>query len=138
MGQLPSGLPDQVADDEDLARFLTQSSQYNKTIVKPAVFLPSVKDRETSVCRHGPEPAQQLWEHGRIATGTRKLHGAAIFKAKAVKDTNLEVTPSEPPARHAVIEGWPWIDDNPDLQKAKQKELAILLAHAAGKPVLKL
>src|SRR6266568_2056238 len=36
---LPSGLAEVVADEEDLARFLTQSSHFNTEIVKPG-FLP--------------------------------------------------------------------------------------------------
>ena len=137
MPPLPSRLPDQVAPDEDLARFLTQSNQYNTTMVKPAAFLPSVRDRETSVSRHGAEPTQKLWELGLAAAGARTLHGAAIFKAKAVQEAKLEVAPAEPPHQHVVIRGWPWIENDPDLQKAKQKESAIVLASAAGKPIMR-
>jgi len=137
MAQLPSGLPDQVADDEDLARFLTQRNQYTATTVKPAVFLPSPKDRKTSVSRHGAEPAQRLWELGLVAAGQRTLLGAAIFKAKAVQEAKLEVVPAEPPSFHAVIGGWPRIDNDHELQKAKQKELALGLASAAGKPIMR-
>jgi hypothetical protein len=45
---LPSGLPEQIQDEEDLARFLVQSSQFTTTSVKPSAFLPNPKDRETS------------------------------------------------------------------------------------------
>lgn len=38
---LPSGLPEQIDDDEDLARFLVQGNQFNATSVKPSAFLPS-------------------------------------------------------------------------------------------------
>ena len=48
MGTLPSGLPDLIGDEEDLARFLTQRSHFNAIMAKPAAFLPSRKDRETS------------------------------------------------------------------------------------------
>jgi hypothetical protein len=137
MGLLPSGLPDQVADDEDLARFLVQSSQFNDNLVKPAAFLPNPKDRETSVSRHGTEPKQRLWEIGLTAAGARSLYGAAIVKAQAVRNAGLDVFPDEPPPRHAVIRRWPWLEDDRDLQKAKQKERAILLASAAGKPFLR-
>ena len=37
----------------------------------------------------------------------------------------------EPPARHAAIRGWPWLDDDPELQKAQQKERALLVASKA-------
>jgi len=64
---LASGLPDIVADDEDLARFLTSSSQFNIRMAKPAAFLPSASDRETSVFRHGAEPLREL---GRLVNST--------------------------------------------------------------------
>lgn len=133
---LPSGLPDHVDDAEELARFLYQSSLFTTTIVKPAALLPNPKDRETSVSRHGPEPREALWEIGLAAAGTRRLYGAAVFKANDVRNAQLEVTADEPPPRHAVIKNWPWIDSDPELQKAKQRELALLIASASGPPLL--
>jgi hypothetical protein len=61
MATLPSGLEEIAADDEDLARYLTSSSQFNAIMVKPAAFLPNPKDHETSVFRHGSEPRDRLW-----------------------------------------------------------------------------
>ncbi len=136
MVTLPSGLPDQVHDDEDLARFLVQSNQYNPILVKPAAFLPSPRDRETSVSRHGAKPLDQLWAIGAVAAGDRKLHGAAIIRAQVVAAAQLTVVADEPPPRHAVIRDWPWIDGDPELQKARQKEKAVILASAAGAPLL--
>ena len=103
MGMLPSGLPEHIGDEEDLARFLTQSHQFNATMAKPSAFLPGPKDRETSVSRHGREPLERLWEIGLAAAGTRKLYGAAILKARAVRAAQLEVLADEPPPRHAAI-----------------------------------
>lgn len=137
MGNLESGLPEEIAEDEDLARFLTQSSHFNTTQVKPAAFLPSPRDHETSVCRHGKAPAKDLWNLGTAAAGERTLYGAAILKASEIRSAQLEVFPDEPPPLHAAIRNWPWIDNDPDMQKAQQKELAILLASAAGSPFLK-
>ncbi len=132
MPNLPSGLPEFVSDDEDLARFLTSSSQFNSIMVKPSAFLPNPKDGETSVFRHGAEPRDELWKIGlELAAGDRMLHGAAIVKARRVRAAHLDVTPSEPPPRHAVIIRWPWLDDDPDMQRAYQKERAALLAQAA-------
>jgi hypothetical protein len=137
MPTLPSGLPEEIAETEDLARFLTQSSHFTATMAAPAVFLPSPKSRETSVARHSREPAHQLWAIALAAAGTRKLYGAGIFKAAAVKSAKLQVAADEPPDRHAVIRGWPWSETDPDLQKAQQKECALVLASAAGPPVLR-
>jgi hypothetical protein len=129
---LDSGLPDIVANDEDLARFLTSSSQFNTTMAKPAAFLPSANDRETSVIRHGSDPRAELWATGqRDVAGARTLHGAAIVKASDVRSALLDVIADEPPPRHAAITGWPWLADDPVLQKAQQKERAALVASKA-------
>ncbi len=128
MATLPSGLPEIVADGEDLARFLTSSSHLSAVTAKPSAFLPNVKDRETSVFRHGPEPRTTLWAIGLsvVAGGDRSLKGAAILKARHVREAELEVRASEPPPKHAAVVDWPWLDD-PELQKAQQKERAALL-----------
>lgn len=129
---LPSGLPDQIAGEEDLTRFLPSSSLFNSLMAKPAAFMPETKDRETSVFRHGKEPIERLWEIGNqhVAKG-RNIHGAAIFKASDVSAIQLELVADEPPDRHAVIRGWPWIENDLVLQKARQLELAARLASQA-------
>ena len=140
MAMLPSGLPEQVADDEDLSRFLTQSSHYRRNpgdsyMAKPAAFLPNPKTRNSSVFRIGNETERlrQIFED--TQKGDRTLKGLAFFKAADVRAANLEVIPEEkppelPPA-HANIEGWPWLDHDPELQKAQQKDLANLIASKA-------
>ncbi|SRR6266571_403650 len=129
---LASGLPDLVGDDEDLARFLTSTSQFNAQMAKPAAFLPSASDRETSVFRHGSQPRDALWALGNEhAAGDRTLHCAAIVKAGDVRAVLLEVLADEPPPRHAAIRGWPWLDDDLDLQKAQRKERAAQIASKA-------
>lgn len=132
MATLPSGLPDHVGDDEDLARFLTQSGQLNASMAKPAAFLPGSKDRETSVSRHGSDPLESLWAIGLEAAGQRSLLGAAIFKASVVRSAELDVLADEPPPRHAAIRRWPWDESDPDMQKAKQKEMASVIASQAA------
>lgn len=137
MAQLPSGLPETVADDEDVARFLTQSNHFTSQHVQPIAFLPS-KDRETSASRHGREPIESLRSIGLAvaeASG-RKLYGAAIFKARDVREASLEIVPDEPPNRHAVIRRWPWIENDPKLRKAQQMEHALVLVSASGEPLL--
>lgn len=132
---LPSGLPEFVADNEDLARFLTQSNHFNRDHVRPTAFLPSKKDDTTSVFRHEAQPVGTLKQLGLNAAGNRNLYGAAILKAGEVRKARLEVRSSEPPARHAKICNWPQHQD-PDLERAQKKERALLLASAAGAPVL--
>lgn len=129
---LASGLPEAVADDEDLSRFLYSTNYFNAHMAKPAAFLPSTKDRETSTFRHGSEPRDELWVIGeRHVQMGRTLHGAAIVTARDVEAAQLHVIPTEPPPRHAAIRGWPWIDNDLELQKTQQKERAIQLASKA-------
>lgn len=129
---LPSGLPELVADDEDLSRFLRHRSHFTTTVTKHSAFLPSTKSRDTSVFRigHDPERLCAIWGKNSL----EPLKGYAVLKTKSVRAVGLEVVADEPPAAHANIIRWPWLDDA-ELQKAKQKELAILLA-SASVPVL--
>jgi hypothetical protein len=128
---LLSGLPDQIANTENLARFITSSSQFNSLMAKPAAFLPNSKHKNTSVFRHGPdwEGLKKIWHA--VSDGERSLHAVAVFRAEAVRSARLDVCPEEPPERHANIVNWPWISEDPELQKAKQKECAALIAQVA-------
>ena len=138
MLNLPSGLPEHIDDKEDIARFLTSSSQFNSIIVKPSAFLPSPNHRETSVSRHGRNPERNLWKIGKqvVAISGRTLYGAAILRAADIRSADLDVLADEPPERHAAIRKWPWLDNDPDLQKAQQKQIANQLTQAAGSPFL--
>ena len=129
---LPSGLPEIVADEEDLARFLTSSSQFNAVMVKHPAFLPNPKNRETSVFRHAGLAHSQLWEIAKQHLGEhRTVHGAAIFRAKHARSAMLEIVAHEPPPRHANIVNWPSSEFDPEMAKAEQKERAIEIAQYA-------
>jgi len=128
MATLPSGLPCVVDDEESLARFLVHRDQFSASIPKPSAFLPNRNDRETSVFRHGREPLEQLWAIGSAAASGRNIYGAAIIKAHAVRATGLTIDADEPPPRHAAIRNWSWNDADSILQKAQQKEKALVLA----------
>ncbi len=131
MARLLSALPELVGDDEELARFLTQSRQFNSSRVKPSAFLPSLKHRNTSVFRIGAEPSLLLRTWNQNNPGGRVLKGAAICKARHVRAAALDVTASEPPLAHANVEGWPWLESDAELQKAQQLERAIQIAAEA-------
>ena len=131
MATLPSGLPEQVGDDENLTRFLTQGSHFNSLMPKPAAFLPHPKYKNTSVFRIGNEPERLRQTWNAAANGERTLKGAAVFKSTDVRGIGLDVIAKEPPPAHANIEGWPWLENDPELQKARQLELATQLASAA-------
>jgi hypothetical protein len=129
---LPSGLPEHVANQEPLARFLTSSGHFNASIVKPSAFLPNPNDGKTSVFRHDAEPRDALAAIGRNEVAQdRSLHGAAIITAAEVRAVKLEVTAVEPPSRHADIEGWPWMQNDREFGKAQSKEIALVLAQKA-------
>ncbi|HEY8884313.1 MAG TPA: hypothetical protein VIO35_03295 [Chloroflexota bacterium] len=132
MAKLPSGLSDIIDDEEDLARFLNQSGQFTTLTVKPSAFLPSPRSGTTSVFRHGSEPRTSLWllfsEHVSVDLIP---YGAAIVKASQVRAVGLEVSPVEPPPRHADISGWASLEIDPDRGKAQRKEQALLLAQQA-------
>lgn len=132
MQTLPSGLPEHIADDEDLSRFLTQKGHFNSFGAKPSAFLPNPKYRNTSVFRLGnePEKLRQVWRE--TTTGDRDLKGAATCRAKDVRAIRLDVLAEEPPPAHANIEGWPWHETDPEMQKAQQLELAGQLASTSG------
>lgn len=133
---LPSGLPEHVADEEDLARFLTSSGHYSEKAVKPSAYMPNPRNGETSVFRHGAEPLDELKSIAQAEVGPeRRIHGAAIVKAGFVREAQLEVQAKEPPPRHADIISWPWSRDDPEFGKAQQKVIAALVAQKAGAPL---
>lgn len=123
MTALPSGLPEWVADDEELARFLTQSNQYGSLGAKAAAFLPNPRPRNTSVFR-GTDFASLRRTFEAARTDGRTAKAVAVIPAHAVRGVGLAVTAAEPPSAHANIEGWPWSEADPELQKARQLELA--------------
>jgi len=121
---LPSGFPEAVADEETLARFLTSSSYFSATAVKPAAFLPNPKaGMTTSVFRHDAGNLIQIARDRRLDVS---IHGAAVCNAAAVRAAKLEVVAEEPPPLHANIVGWP-VEADPVLQKAAQREKALVI-----------
>src|SRR5256885_16976561 len=69
-----------VANDELLARFITQSKQFRSSdqSVKPDLFIP-FRLTELSVTRHRDATADELWQVGRDVAALRqqKLYGRA-------------------------------------------------------------
>ncbi len=124
MQMLPSGLAEEIADEEDLARFLTQSNQFGVGMAKPSAFLPNPKHRNTSVFRVGGDSDQLRRVWAETNTSDRQAKAVAICKARDVRSAKLQVVAKEPPPAHANIEGWPWLDNDPEMQKAQQKECA--------------
>ena len=129
---LLSGLPEQVADAESLARFLTSDSQFNSKMPKPSAFLPGPSDAKTSVFRQNSNPRQALWETADIEIGTeRRVRAVAVLTAAAVRQCQLDVEAYEPPPRHANLIGWPKSANDVELTRAQRKEFALRLAQVA-------
>lgn len=132
METLPSGLPEYVGDEEKLARFLTQSNYFNQIAVKGVAFLPNSKNGETSVFRQTGDDNSRLLEIGKEhIAGGRNLHGIATIVANQIRAALLDIVAKEPPARHANIIDWP-CDPDPEMQKAKRRDLANQIAQHAG------
>jgi hypothetical protein len=94
--------------------------------------LPNPKNGETSVFRQAGNDDSRLWEIGKEhITGERNLHGIATIIAHQIRAVLLDVVAKEPPARHANIIDWP-CDPDPEMQKAKQRDLANQIAQHAG------
>ena len=129
---LASGLPEHVADEEPLARFLTSDSQFNQRMAKPAAFMPGPMDGNTSVFRQSPELVQALWDTADRELGNvRHVRAAALLTAADVRQAGLEVIASEPPPRHADITRWPEVANDAEATKAQCKELALVLVQVA-------
>ena len=127
----PGSVPP-VANEELLARFVTQSGQYRRidNTVKQDLFIPNAR-REVSVMRHRDATEFEIWEVARslAASLDRNLYGRSDIRAAACKVNGLRVvaTPSLPTnPNHADILDWP-------ADKEDQKAIAQQLAAAASK-----
>lgn len=129
---LPSGLPEYIADDEPLTRFLTSDSQFKSAMAKPSAFMPGPVDDKTSVFRQSTHDLAALWALADVEIrGDRRVRAAAELTAADVRWAMLDVEAHEPPPKHANISGWPSGRLDPEQVKAQRKELALLLAQSA-------
>lgn len=131
---LESGLPEQVADGEPIARFVFNKKHVYATgdAVKPAAVYPN-KDGETSVSRViGLLPAgtaELARECERLRTDGKTLLGHIEFLQLKVNQAELDNNPDEPPVRHANIIGWP--DTNELTKRSELKSKAQILTELA-------
>ncbi len=137
---LESGLPESVGSEEPVVRFVFSSRLCKGGVIKYQAMLPNPKDpnREASVFRHGIEPAKDLkllGEQAALESG-RPLRGAAIIVVSSITEAGLTCVAKEPPARHAGIRNWPWIEGDYEAQKAQQKMIAAELAQEVTQTVL--
>lgn len=128
MPPLPSGLPEVVADEEMLTRFINSASRFNATMAKPAAFLPHPAHKNSSVFRmDGRDAIHANHVYGETSHSEQSLKAVAICTAATVRAQELDVVAQEPPPRHANIEGWNW-DSDPQMAKAHQKQQAGAIA----------
>lgn len=133
MSTLPSGLSAIVGADETVARFLTSSSWFaaSKRRIKHQAFLPA-PDNDTSTFRNQTLGPTDLWTIADAEFRDRPvtIHGAAIAKVSVIRENTLDSVAHEPPDFHANIRGWP-IGLDPELQKAKRKDIATAISETA-------
>ncbi len=116
----------EVADDEQLARFILYSSYIrNKDqTVRPNAFIPYPYP-DLSVTRHLSFSEGELWNAGQNVAdaASATLHGRADFHVAAARRQSLQVFPDPTPnnQNHANIIGWP---ENKPAQKIIAIELA--------------
>jgi hypothetical protein len=118
-----------VADNEMLARYVTQSGQFRKDqTVKQDLFMPHPYS-ELSVTRHLNASDNEIWAVGLDVSKSmgRQLYGRADILADKCRIDSLQVTekPLVNNPNHADIEGWP-------SEKQNQKAIAIKLAASAS------
>lgn len=129
MSGLPSGLSERVAGSEEVARAIMSSSWFVPTTgrIKHNTYLPAL-DGDTSVFRStglGAAEVRSLLADHRVSE-----HGAAVVAVSSIWEAPLDVVAAEPPLYHANVRGWPQSTD-PEEQKSKRKEIAMVIAEAA-------
>lgn len=126
----PNNVPP-VANDELLARYVTQSGQFRPSdnTVRQNLFLPH-PHRELSVTRHLSATEAEIWAAGEDVSTKRdrKLYGRTDIQASACTLNGLRVfaMPILNNPNHADISGWP-------SEKQEQKAIALKLAALASK-----
>lgn len=118
-----------VADNEMLARYVTQSGQFRKDqTVKQDLFMPHPYS-ELSVTRHLDASDKEIWAVGLDVSNSmeKQLYGRADILADKCRIDSLQVTekPIAKNPNHADIEGWP-------PEKQDKKAIAIKLAASAS------
>lgn len=115
-----------IDPEEKLSRFILSKRHFviSDYRVKHAAFLPNPKTGDTSVFRTSHVPDSEIWVIGDREVGIKrgkKVLGRAEIDASAVLSEGLQISPSEPPEKHANICVWPDI-------RSEQRLISIELA----------
>lgn len=110
--ELRADLPDPVAGDELLTRYIYESNKYSHSKLVPtkAAFLPEPYNGrlETSVCRILGLSSRAIWRIADTIRGRRALARADLTAGQATACTPLHVISEKTlHPRHAVVVGWP-------------------------------
>jgi len=128
---LPSGLSEEIGDDEKLSIYLFQSNHFSRENrrVKSLAFVPYPHGDKSSF-RIDALTESQIWDIGEWIQSQQKtpktLYGRGDIVAASVKSTGLSLQAQEPPPRHANLIGWTQDD------KSSQMEIAHLLSASAS------
>lgn len=133
---LPSGLVEEVSNNEQISRFLTSSSHFNSTAIKPSAFLPNRNDGRLSVARHRGSPDDEVLKIALEGFGLPKCKGVGVLLAEEIRAVELDLEAMEPPLRHADIINWKWAKDDPAFGKSENKFKAAKLAQKATRIIL--
>jgi hypothetical protein len=125
--QIPHHPAVAVTDNEQLARYIFSKSHFSRQSnrVKAEAYMPN--RGQVSVFRIDGLTESAIWEIGDdIATKRdRTLYARGDTKAHQVRKAGLDISPNEPPPRHANLLGWPEND------KGGHKLIALQLAAVA-------
>lgn len=127
-----SGLPEEVAKEEPLARALN-SSRYVATTtgrIKKAAFLPAPDD-DTSVFRTSGLNDREVRELIVLHRPQIAKNGAAMVTAGDIYAKSLVIAADDKPPRHANVRGWPLFPSNEAQQKLERNAIAMALAEKA-------
>ena len=135
-----TAVPAPITLEEPLTRFVLDREH-----LRPATphvfwraFRPKPADDELSIARIKGLPALEIWSFADASVGLpskRSVLGRADFQLPNIRNAQhsgntLDAIPQEPPARHAVIIGWPHVNDE------ARRAMAMILA-AESKQVLR-
>src|SRR4051812_17347031 len=119
-------LPQRPHQSEITARFLRHSNHLNRKGdgINGRAYEPSRVSLRASVFRTPGLVEEQIWYLAAshvLSSKTPKIYGRADLSVSHVRRAGLQCISSEPPVRHANIEGWP---SEKDAYMSKAQELA--------------
>ena len=124
-----------ISNTERLSRFIFDQGAFTAStgLIKFRQFLPPQKGNHTeevSVMRTETLAEDMVWTLGQetaAETSGRRVRARGDFVAPAVKDSRagawqLDVQPSVPPPRHAIVVGWPPVSER-EFRKSLAQQL---------------